>query len=449
MNLTSTSTILPHFYYNSVAPSNNLVATATNILLYTLPFLIGIIVLLVILFFAYIRIKFKFWAMQPVFHIYDVYYWFVNVGIINPDLPAKNRYTNFKNIKTISYNILSQSDISDFTLLVQLNYLRNKDNSYLPQKENILPYFVGHSSKSFWSFYWQPNILLDNKTNTTIETQKMIAAITGRPLHVTFVNVSSNNNNNNNNNNNKKKQNITMDVYYIDYLCVEKGHRKKNIAPQLIQTHEYNQSHLNKNIGVSLFKREDELTGIVPLMAYKSYCFNMHKWTKPQQLSAAVTILIGDNQNIYYLYNFIRETINKWQLTVLPEMSNVIELINTKNMFVVMLLLDGEIVAAYIFKKTCTFIEKDKEIISCIASINGNLSRETFIQGFKVALWSIIEKPENKGFHYLLIEDTSDNGCIIRNIKQKTHPIVASPTAYFFYNFAYNTFKSDSVFIIL
>jgi hypothetical protein len=432
------STAIQHFYYNNNTYNpNTFFRTATNILLYSLPYILGIIVLLIILFFVYIRIKFRFWAIQPVFHIYDIYYWFVNVGVINKELPDKNRYTNFKNIKTISYDILNQENISDFTILVQLNYLRNNENSYIPQKDNILPYFIGHSQKSFWSFYWQPDVLLDNKTNTAVDHQKLIGVMTSRPLHVTFINK------------NKKNKPITMDVYYVDYLCVDKGFRKKNIAPQLIQTHEYNQSHLNRNICVSLFKREDELTGIVPLTVYKSHCFNMRNWRKPMSLSANITLLTGDKQNIYYLYNFIQETSGKWGLTVMPEMTNIIELVNTKNMFIIMLVVDGEIVAAYIFKKTCTFIEKEKEIISCIASINGNvLKQDVFIQGFKVALWSILEKPENKSFHYLLVENTSDNNCIIQNIQKKTHPLVLSPTAYFFYNFAYNTFNSNDVLII-
>ena len=136
----------------------------------------------------YIRIKYKFWAMQPVFHFYDLYYWIVNIGIINTDLPSKNRYTNFKNIKTISYEILSNQNIKDFTLLVQLNYLRNKENTFTPKEENITPYFKGHNYKCFWSFYREPEILLDTKTNTTIENDKLIAVITGRPLHVTFLN---------------------------------------------------------------------------------------------------------------------------------------------------------------------------------------------------------------------------------------------------------------------
>lgn len=406
------------------------------------------IVLLTIVFFIYIRIKFRFWALQPVFHFYDLHYWAANIGIIQEELPSKNRYTNFKNIKTISYDILSEQNIKDFVWLIQFNYLRNKDNTFTPNQNNVIPYFKGHNHKSFWSFYYEPNLLLDNKTNTTISDEKLIAVITGRPLHVTFY---SNNKNNKNNNNNKGE----LDVYYIDYLCVDKLHRKKNIAPQLIQTHEYNQSHLNRNICVSLFKREEELTGIIPLTVYKTYCFHMRNWDKPPNLLAKLQLLNGDKQNIYYLYNFINELTkeSKWELTVLPTMSNLMELVATGNLFIKMLVSDGDIVAAYIFKKTCTFIEKDKEIISCIASFFdlASLKKEEFIQGFKVALWSILESKESNKFSifsYLVVEDISDNHYIIENLKKKTHPLIQSPTAYFFYNFAYNPFKSNRILIV-
>jgi hypothetical protein len=415
----------------------------------------ALIVLLIIVFFLYIRIKFRFWALQPVFHFYDIYYWIANIGIIQKDLPSKNRYTNFKNIKTISYDILSEQNIKDFVWLVQLNYLRNNENKFAPQKDNIMPYFKCHNHKTFWSFYYEPTLLLDSKTNTTISNDKLIAVITGRPLHITFFNTNKSN-----------KIKGELDVYYIDYLCVDKLHRKKNIAPQLIQTHEYNQSHLNRNICVSLFKREEELTGIIPLTVYKTYCFNMRNWFKPQDLNAKIQLLNGDKQNIYYLYNFINELTkeSKWDLTVLPMISNIIELVTTRNLFIKMLVSEGEIIAAYIFKKTCTFIEKDKEIISCVASFYKTrdpiLKKEEFIQGFKVALWSIIEEKENGKdkkkrqekesgkFGYLVVEDISDNHYIIENIKIKTHPIVVSPTAYFFYNFAHSPFKSNQILII-
>jgi hypothetical protein len=173
----------------------------------------------------------------------------------------------------------------------------------------------------------------------------------------------------------------------------------------------------------------------------------MANWGQPEQLDARIILLSGDKQNIYYLYTLINEPKNKWDITIYPEISNLMELVATKNLFVKMLVIDGNIEVAYIFRKTCTFIEKDKEIISCIASINSEtLSRDTFIKGFKMALWSIIK--EHRNFGYLVIEDISDNTCIINNICVKTHPLVVSPSAYFFYNFAYSPFKSERCLII-
>jgi hypothetical protein len=393
-------------------------------------YILGFFILCIMLFFMYIRIKYPFWAMQPVFHFYDIYYWFINIGIIREELPEKNRYVNLKNIKTINYEQVDNNLLTQFVILIQLNYLRNNDNIFKPLKENIVPYFVGHSSKTFWSFYNEKDLLIDNKTNLTIEDEKIIAVITSRPLHVKI------------NTNNK-----VFDVYYVDYLCVNKGWRKKNIAPQLIQTHEYNQSHLNKKICVSLFKREEELTGIIPLTVYKTYCFNMRNWGQPQMLEARIGLLDGDKQNMYYLYNFINETANYWDIMIYPEISNLIELVSTKNILVKMLVINTNIEAVYIFRKSCTFIEKGKEALSCIASIKGhNISVSEFIQGFKIATWTIIKTHRN--YQFLIIEDISNNNSIINNISIKTYPTAVSPTAYFFYNFAYSPFKNNKCFII-
>ena len=393
-------------------------------------YIIGFIILLVMLFFIYIRIKYRFWALQPVFHFYDIYYWCVNVGIIRHELPEKNRYTNFKQIETLQYNKVSAKYINDFTHLISNNYLRNKDNTYSPEKENITPYFQSHNSKTFWSFYWEPNVLVDNKTGALIDDKRLIGTITSRPLHIEIINKGE-----------------TFDVNYIDFLCVDKNFRKKNIAPQLIQTHEYNQCHLNPKICVSLFKREEELTGIVPITVYTTFCFNMGKWNQPLQLEPQITLLVGDKQNIYYLYNFIVKTKYKWDISILPEMSNLMELVSTNNIYVTMLVLNGEIEAAYIFRKTNTYIEKNKSAISCISSIKGDtISNDIFIHGFKNSLWNI--KAKSDKYAYLLIENLSDNWIIIDNIMIKTAPEIKSPTAYFFYNFAYHTFKPKRVLII-
>ena len=395
-------------------------------------YILGFIILSIMLFFIFVRLKYKFWALQPVFHFYDVYYWFINVGVIRKELPEKNKYVSLKKIKTFEYEKIDELTKKEIVTLIRLNYFRNNENKYDPKEENIVPYFVGHNTQTFWSYFIEPEVLIDNKTGKTIEENKIIGVITCRPLHVKI---------------NSSRKDSEFDIYYVDYLCVNKNWRKKNIAPQLIQTHEYNQSHNNKKICVSLFKREEELTGIIPLTVYKTYCFNMKNWGPPEQLNAKITILTGDKQNMYYLYNFINEVKNNWDIVIYPEISNVIELVSTNNLFVKMLVIDGNIEAVYIFRKTCTYIEKDKEIISCIASVNGTiLTREEFIKGFKLSLWSIIKDHNN--FRYLTMEDISDNTCIINNICIRTHPMVISPMAYFFYNFAYSPFKSEKSLII-
>ena len=350
-------------------------------------YFIGFVILLIIIYFCYIRIKYKFWALQPVFHFYDLYYWFVNVGIIRKELPEKNRYVNLKKIKTKQFEEIDELTKKEIVSLIRLNYYRNNENKYDPKIENIVPYFLGHNTKSFWTYFLEPELLIDNKTGKTIEENKLIGVITGRPLHVKI---------------NSNRNDSEFDVYYVDYLCVNKNWRKKNIAPQLIQTHEYNQSYNNRKICVSLFKREEELTGIIPLTVYKTYCFSMRNWYEPNELNPRIKMLSGDKQNMYYLYNLINEMKKKWDIIIYPEISNIIELVSTNNLFIRMLVVDGDIEAVYIFRKTCTFIEKGKETISCIGSINcGGLRSDEFIQGFKVSLWSIIKGHNN--FQYLTI----------------------------------------------
>ena len=51
--------------------------------------------LTIFIIYIYIRLKYGFWAVQPVFHVYNLLYMFKPPGIINDLLPEKNKYTNF------------------------------------------------------------------------------------------------------------------------------------------------------------------------------------------------------------------------------------------------------------------------------------------------------------------------------------------------------------------
>lgn len=225
----------------------------------------------------------------------------------------------------------------------------------------------------------------------------------------------------------------------------------------MIQTHHYNQSHLNQNIQVSLFKREDELTGIVPLCVYSTYGFSVNTWTKPMDLLPMYQLVEINAQNFHLLFNFIQENSDKFDIVICSEITNMIELIKTKNIFIYTIVFNTEIVCAYFFRKSCVFVDKDLEVLSCFASINNlyshdnkknnkNKNNDLFIQGFKISFWKI--SFENY-FGYAAIENISNNNIIIDNLCLKTKPMIVSPTAYFFYNFAYKTFAAEKSLILI
>jgi hypothetical protein len=412
--------------FQNIINESNLVYKL-NIIEY-LPYILLVIIVCILFVYGYIRIKYGFWALQPVFHVYNIGYMIFPPGIINHQLPETNKYTNFKNIETIDFNKMSKLKTAKFINFIKANYLQNKDNTFSPKSSNIIPYFKGHNITSFASFYTEDDLLIDLKKGTTIPDTKITGIMTSRPIHITI-------------------KDAKFDAYYIDYLCVDKNYRKKGIAPQIIQTHHYNQRYNNKNIVVSLFKREDELTGIVPLCVYSTYGFSVTKWNKPADfLDGNYTLLEINPQNFHVLLDFIKNNNSKFDIVIDTDFSNIIELIKTKNIFIYVVLLEHIVICAYFYRKSCVFVEKNMEVLSCFASINETSElNDIFIHGFKLSFWKIADK---NYFGFCAIENISHNNIIIDNLILKTKPSIVSPTAYFFYNFAYPTFKSEKVLIL-
>ena len=393
------------------------------------------ILLLVLLVYIYIRLSYGFWYYQPVFHVYDFYYYLFPCGIIDKELPEKNRYTNLTNIETLFFNHVNGTPkLTQFVNFIQVHFLRNGDNVYLPKKENVVPYFHGHNHPSFFTFYNEKQLIQDAKTNELIPHDKIIGVITARPLHIRILNGS---------------KEAVFYAYYVDYLCIDKAYRKKGTAPQVIQTHYYNQRHMNKKLHVDLFKREGDLTGIVPLCVYTTYGLFIGNWTKPDAMPPQYSLVECNKQNIRFLLDFLKANMRRhFDISITPELSNILELIKTENYYIYFLMDssrgDGgnHIEMAYVFKKTCVKID-GHECISCIASICTTDDTSRFIQGFGLALQAI--KPK---YEYLLVEEISHNKKLVDEIKKSAPPNFTSSTAYFFYNFAYSVFKPERVMLL-
>ena len=382
------------------------------------------------------RIRYGFWSHQPAKHWYNPYYWiYSSSGIIRRELPEKNKYINATNVKTYAFDQVSDEKRNQLWMLLRLHSQKKAGQIYEPSKESLLTPFLGHNEPSFWSFYFHKEHLIEQKSGDIVENDVIHGAITSFPFHLLF------------------PQNDKMDVYYIDSLCVQTAERKKSIAYQLIQTHEYNQSRANKNICVSLFKREGNQSAIIPLTSFTKYKFSMKFWGKPLDFPPQISILKGDKQNIHYFYEFLKDKCKEKDILIgLPEISNLVFLMERKLVFVKMVMFQMEIKSVYFFKRTFRYDETNNtEILLCIGSVNGSLNETDFIQGFKISLYKTISEESSESslsFGYLEIENICDNDVIIRHIAKKTPSLEITHYNYYFYNFAYKNISNKNIFIV-
>jgi hypothetical protein len=408
------------------------------------PYLIIFIILVCFSCIICLKLKYGFWYYQPVFHAYDFKYYLFPCGIIREKLPEKNRWTDFKHVQTLRFEDVSQLKIKRFVRFIQKHFFNNKNgngNVFYPKVANIMPYFIGHNLPCFLSLYNSSQQFYDTAHCETITDDKLIGVMTSRPV---FIQINAN-------------DGLSFDAYYVDYLCVDKNHRNSGIAPTIIQTHEYVQRHAIQTVSVSLFKREGVLTGIVPLTVYSSFCFNFsgekmainkHKIiNKP-----SVCIEVGQ-QTIQFMWDFFKENAHLFNIMVSSSISNLLELIKTENIFAYIIVdtsCGNKILACYVFKRPCIYMKNEQEIITLVATIQGNLTDDVFLNGFWESYNQLIKKMHKKKIllNYLVIEDIGDNSVILSGVHTKKISVVVSPTAYFFYNYASPTFPSRRCFIL-
>lgn len=368
-----------------------------------------------IVLFSYVKIKYHFWNIQPVFHYYNILYWITSNRIINEELPIVNKYCNMREIKTYNFNELTSIDKQYILNFLKNFFLRTKNVNYLPSITTFESNFENNVYPSFISIYSNDTCLFDYKKSNKIDFKEIISVMTTRPLYISLYNKD-------------------FPLYYVDYLCVHNLYRKKGIAPQIIQTHELNQRHNNKKIKVSLFKREGDINGIVPLVFYYTYGYNKINIFKIND--ASISVVKVTKSSIYNFLEFFKLHKCLFDCAITPHIYNLISLIEKKAIFIYILKQNTTILGCYIFKDTDT-LYNNKKSIECISSINSikNDKNNLFYKGFTLAYHHIAKQIKSR---IILIENVAHNNIIIKNISNtniNSHCFLYSPTAFFLYNY--------------
>ena len=386
--------------------------------MYYVYFVVFVFVILVM----YAIRKQSFWINIP-YVSHGVSRWIKN-GIVNNRLPIKCRKCNLKNIETRSD--FSSLRIQQMVHFIRKYFLKDGSNQYLPELIHVEPYFSKHDEMSFISFYKRDKekIHISISGESIFTHKEIIGCISSRPAIMSFSNKAP------------------LLIYYVDYLCIIPSLRKKGIAQELMTTHFYNTMHNNKRIQITMFKRETTLLKtLVPLLQYNTYCFDMLLWKTSSSHLLIYDSTRVDVHNFYIFYNYFCEF--QFDLKVMSSLSNLLELINTNNILIYMLLdrSTKQIYGCYIFQVSRTFLEKNAQIITCIASLKSKkISSSSFVIGFKHTLGLVCQCCKHEKLQYIAIEDVSHNHPLIVNLLQKNTPILISPTAYYLvnYNYCYN-----------
>ena len=373
------------------------------------------IITIIIIYFlitGYFKLKYPFWSRQPVFHYHNLYYWIKPPGIINEDLPEKNKFYD-ETIQFYNYDIISTEKKELFANFIRNNYMPNNYEKYGASNESIFDNFESHNDKSFISI--------------KIYNNNILSCMTTKPLECYI-------------DGNK------MIINYVDYLCVDEKHRKKMYAANQIFTHYYHTRNNCNNI-VSFFKRENKKTMIVPLTSYNNYIFKINNWKMCYNFDQPnINIIFVNKSNMNKFYQLFFECKKKFKCFITLNLGHIFYLIEKEHIRITVLMINEKFKCFYVFRNPYTTYDGVNSLEFCSSYKCEDIDNNIFTLGFFISM-SIISKDLRS--EILLVENLSNNNIILKLLLDRYSYIAKPVNSLYFYNFAYNPKESKDIFCII
>lgn len=399
-------------------------------------YILTVISLTVLTIFAYIKLKYPFWNIQPVYHSYD--YWrmlYKTPFTIYKYRPVKTKFTDLAHVHTYPFDDLSADHLADIVNLLQCYYIPTDRIIHTIQSADLTSVLTGQIHTSFVSIYndihyeYNKNAIIDGSANIIIK-QKPIGCITSRSLRFLYRVGSIPN------------TYTEESVYYMDYLCVNREHNQLNLNRKLLQTHEYNQRLHNKNVSVSLIRKEGDLfVGIVPLVQFKTHTFHIDNIKFPK-LPAKHHVRSIDIENLDILMDYFQsEPITDpktefFDLLFFPDIGNITAQLKQGILTGYYLMIEGEVLAFYFFKNTkMTYDDIEGNTSHLMASVMNCYSVNLFHVGFLHALRRQMQIQSN--LRILLIDEIGHNVNLMSVWRYKNTPLLTTDTGYYLFNMVY------------
>ena len=365
--------------------------------------------ILIILFFIYFKIRYRFWSSQPVFHIFNLKQWILPSGIIQHKLQQKQKkFFNYK----IKSNLLKTHPTEKKALFY---YLINPNLS----KNQFLSFYNSGFNRTYVSHFLDYNSIPISDGSYHL-SKKLMGCVFSKTLNSIILN---------------KK----VKVAFINDVTVHSSVKDKSYEKnRLFYTHYY-QSRLMGAPPIHLFKVDGHLPYLTPCTVFYTYEFDTKyidhaNFNMPNNIS--IKKINSGNFNLFvHFYSQIKE---KYLFITVPDFLNLKTMVASK-LYIPFIVLDKTTPVAILFFK------KNKSNITLCSSC--------IFPKYYSYLMIILENclfmlKKNNTFSNFYIENISDNYLFIKKLLKKKMPKEKQIMNYYFYNFSIRPFISNKCFII-
>jgi len=383
---------------------------------------------------AYIKIKYPFWNIQPVFHSYDYWRFFNSIPyVIYKYRPVKTKYCDFQQIETMNYSECSLTIKNKLINLLQCHYIPSERILHTITVNEVDTILTGINEPSYISLFYDKIITNKGEQDPHILINpEPSGCITSRAYKMFYMPTLS-----------EPTYTYSL-IYFIDYLCVSRERDRKKLNRLLLQTHEYNQRTNNPNVLISLLKKEIDLfEGIIPLVKYNMltyYIPPVHSHKLPPEF--IIVPISPSNINILtdYLYNLTHISYNNveslFDICILQDTSYYLSQIKAGTIHIYCLKHREHVYGIYFFKNTYTEYEDiEGNALMFSASIKNTNNNDVFYVGFLNSMHHLLKR--NKKYKMLMVENIGHNAYILQHWDVYNKHIFNTNTAYYLYNFIY------------
>jgi hypothetical protein len=403
---------------------------------------------IMVLLLAIIKIKYPFWNIQPVYHVYDFWRFLYTSPItIYHHQAIKTKYCDLENSLTMNYLDCSDDFMGEFLDLLICHYIPSERITHTLQRHHLDSIFKGHREPCFITIYFEPTFssrshYIDKNENLEIPRKphrKPIACIASLPSYF-YIRPTL-----------KEPSFQKMTVYMMDFLTIHRERNHIEIGRKLFQSHEYNQRLGNPDVLITLFKREIELIpGVIPLLQYTTSTFylrNIHFGQLPPHFTVSSIEKGGDISIIHDFFSIETSRVFTeieppfFDFILIPDIPIIKNMIDSGIYWVLSLQRGGDTFGIYFFRDEKMSYDDIEEMggntLSLVASIMNMNSKDEnlFYLGFLYAIRSILKK--NKTFQMLIIEEVGHNQILFGKWREKHSPVFTNKTAYYSFNWIF------------